>query len=97
MESVPAEHIEDVRVEQASLDTVVVTVAVPAAHGAPPRASAVTATVLDRGAKVAQMQGAAGAPMRIALPSPKLWSPDDAAPHLYDLEVRLGFGHTVAL
>lgn len=40
-----------------------------------------------QGNEVATETGEPGAPMRVDLPEPHLWSPDD--PHLYDLEVRL--------
>jgi hypothetical protein len=39
------------------------------------------------GAEVAHSIGAAGAPLRVPVPNPRLWTPDD--PYLYDLEVRL--------
>ena len=49
-------------------------------------------TILDsNGTEVAaQAQGAPGTPIKIKIPSaPKLWDPDDVAPHLYDLRVQL--------
>ena len=39
------------------------------------------------GAELAHSIGAAGAPLRVPVPNPRLWTPDD--PYLYNLEVRL--------
>jgi hypothetical protein len=57
-----------------------------------PRVSGVTderveLVVAERGAEVASTTGEAGRALRVRVPAPRLWSPDD--PHLYDLTVRL--------
>jgi hypothetical protein len=107
METVPEEYIEDVQVEQASLDMVTVTVAVqlppPSSSSAALQQSSQTPTlcnltILDNNGTevVAQAQGAPGLPIQIKIPSaPKLWDPDDAVPHLYDLRVQLSSGDEV--
>lgn len=49
-------------------------------------------TVLDNNGTevVVQAQGTPGTPIKIKISSaPKLWDPDDVAPHLYDLRVQL--------
>ncbi|GAA3703225.1 glycoside hydrolase family 2 [Nonomuraea antimicrobica] len=48
-----------------------------------------TATVIARDGRrvVGVVRGQVGKELRLPVPDPKLWSPDD--PHLYDLEVRL--------
>ena len=55
-------------------------------------------TVLDNNGTevVAEAQGAPGTPIKIKITSaPKLWDPDDAVPHLYDLRVQLSSGDEV--
>lgn len=55
-------------------------------------------TILDNNGTevVAQAQGAPGTPIKIKISSaPKLWDPDDAVPHLYDLRVQLSSGDEV--
>lgn len=47
----------------------------------------------DGGKKVTQITGLAGSELRVAIPNPKLWSPD--SPHLYDLKVTLKSGKKV--
>ncbi len=44
----------------------------------------------DGGKEVAQASGAAGSELKLAIPNPKLWSPD--SPQLYDLRVSLKSG-----
>ncbi|MFB4263547.1 PA14 domain-containing protein [Nonomuraea sp. GTA35] len=80
IEPVARDHIERVDTEpdlrgQALYVTV---------HGAPG-----TATVIARDGRkvVGTVRGETGRELRLPVPNPKLWSPDD--PHLYDLEVRL--------
>jgi beta-galactosidase/beta-glucuronidase len=48
------------------------------------------AVASDGGKDVAQASGAAGSELKLAIPNPKLWSPD--APFLYDLRVSLKSG-----
>ncbi len=55
-------------------------------------------TILDSNGTeaVAQAQGVPGTPIQIKISSaPKLWDPDDAVPHLYDLRVQLSSGDKV--
>jgi hypothetical protein len=47
----------------------------------------VEAVASDGGKEVAQVSGEAGSELKLAIPNPKLWSPD--SPHLYDLRVSL--------
>jgi len=47
-----------------------------------------TVTVLADGTRVGSARGAAGEPVRVSIPQPRPWSPDD--PYLYDLEVGVG-------
>jgi len=47
----------------------------------------VEAVASDAGKQVAQVSGAAGSELKLAIPNPQLWSPD--TPHLYDLQVSL--------
>ncbi len=48
----------------------------------------VTVEVLDDGVPVAEAAGTSGEELRIGIPDPHPWSPDD--PHLYDLVITLG-------
>jgi len=50
----------------------------------------VEALASDGGTQVATVSGAAGSELKLAIPNPKLWSPD--SPHLYDLKVSLKSG-----
>jgi hypothetical protein len=56
-------------------------------------AGTVEAVASDGGKEVAQVSGAAGSELKLAIPNPKLWSPD--SPHLYDLRVSLKSGGKV--
>jgi beta-galactosidase/beta-glucuronidase len=47
----------------------------------------ITAVVRDGGKTVAEGTAAAGGKLDLAIPSPRLWSPD--SPHLYDMELTL--------
>ncbi len=47
----------------------------------------VHAVVSDSGREIAQVSGAAGSELKLAIPDPKRWSPD--SPFLYDLRVTL--------
>ena len=80
LESVPELHITDVVLEP---DLTGLALTVGASRSAP-----VTITVSDGGRTVATSTGHSGIPVRIEIPEPHLWSPED--PHLYDLTLRLG-------
>ncbi|HNY93044.1 MAG TPA: glycoside hydrolase family 2, partial [bacterium] len=84
VEPVPVTRIEELRIVPdvaAGAVTVTCTVA-----GALPR-SRLALTALEEGRIVASASGAADAPIRLAIPGARLWSP--ATPHLYDLKVQL--------
>ena len=50
----------------------------------------VEAVASDDGKQVAMVNGAAGSELKLAIPNPKLWTPN--SPHLYDLRVSLKSG-----
>ncbi len=50
----------------------------------------VEAVATDNGKQIATVSGDAGTELKLAIPNPKLWSPD--SPHLYDLQVSLTSG-----
>lgn len=99
LERAPAVHVRGLRVRPL-LDEEQVEVLVevgPSGSDAEPESSdrahtadalQATVVVLDAGREVARATGPAGRPMRLPLPDPHRWHPDD--PFLYDLEVRLG-------
>ena len=82
LEAVPARYVTSLRItphlEQGVLEVVV--------EGEGDS----TVTVRDGERVVAADSGPAGTPIRLTIPDPHPWSPDD--PHLYDLEVTLGDG-----
>jgi beta-galactosidase/beta-glucuronidase len=80
LESVPAPHVADLHLEP---DLTGFTLTVRAATPAPFRV-----TVSHGGAAVLATSGQSGTPLRIDVPQPHLWTPED--PHLYDLTVQLG-------
>jgi len=84
LETVPDQHIRSLRIRphlaEAQLELLV-----EASDGEP---HTVTVAVSAEGRPVARAQGAAGHELRIEIPDPRPWSPED--PFLYDLEVRLG-------
>ncbi|HEU4324201.1 MAG TPA: AbfB domain-containing protein [Roseiflexaceae bacterium] len=53
----------------------------------------VEAVALSGGVQVGSVTGSVGSELRLPIPNPRLWSPDD--PFLYDLQVRLRSGSTV--
>jgi beta-galactosidase/beta-glucuronidase len=81
VEVVPEQYVEWLRItphlEQGVLEVVV------AAGGG----GTVDVVVRDGGLVVAEESGRVGEPVRLVVPDPRPWTPDD--PHLYDLEVSL--------
>ena len=80
LESVPELHVTGLTLEP---DLTGVTITVRTTHTTP-----VTIVVRDADVPVATATGTSGQPLRIDVPEPHLWTPDD--PHLYDLTVRAG-------
>jgi beta-galactosidase/beta-glucuronidase len=90
MEPVPEASIARLGVEPAvDRDDVYVTVEGAGTTGR----HRVSVEVLDGGQQVGQAQGDVGDTMRVRIPEPKLWTPDD--PFLYDVKVSLADGETV--
>ncbi|HEU4565455.1 MAG TPA: chitobiase/beta-hexosaminidase C-terminal domain-containing protein [Gemmatimonadaceae bacterium] len=87
LEPVPASSVERLRltpdVKDASLRLVVY------GRGTRP-GQRVDAVALAEGREVGRASGAPGEPLRIPVPAPRLWGPDD--PFLYDLRVTLSEG-----
>ncbi|RNM12951.1 glycoside hydrolase family 2 protein [Nocardioides pocheonensis] len=99
VEVVPQQHVASLRItphlEQGVLEVVV-------SAGSPTVVSAgsttrpmvepaeTTVVVREAGRVVAEESGTAGTPIRLTVPDPRPWSPED--PFLYDLEVTLGGG-----
>ncbi|HSE70890.1 MAG TPA: glycoside hydrolase family 2 TIM barrel-domain containing protein [Nocardioidaceae bacterium] len=81
MESVPAVHVERLTLVP-HLDDGVVEVTV---HGGPGTAEV---QVLADGVVVATGRTSTGTSLRLVIPAPRTWSPED--PYLYDVRVRLG-------
>ena len=80
LESVPELHVTGLTLEP---DLTGVTITVRTTHTTP-----VTIVVRDADVPVATATGTSGQPLRIDVPEPHLWTPDD--PHLYDLTVHAG-------
>ncbi len=83
LEEVPERYIRDVRITTAMDGTI--DLRVTASDGR--AAGEVQVKALYGGQAVATGAAASGS-LRLTIPEPRLWSP--AAPHLYDLEVRMG-------
>jgi hypothetical protein len=83
LEEAPAHYIENLKIDQASMTAVGVTV-----EGSGGGSTPVTFTVMDGGKSVATASGTTGTKVSISIPSPKLWS--TTSPHLYDLQVKMG-------
>ncbi len=62
------------------------------AHGAGTEGSTARVQALDGGTVVGEASGAVGSEIRVPVPAPKLWSPEQ--PFLYDLRVVLGDGRS---
>ena len=87
VEVVPDQYVASLRItphlEQGVLEVVVTASGV----------GTVAVIVRDGGHVVAEETGRVGEPVRLMVPDPRPWTPDD--PHLYDLEVSLaGNGHS---
>ncbi len=82
MEVVPAVHLTALRVETPLDGHVGLHVL------ATDVAAEVTARVLDGGREVVRVTGSAAEPLRIDVPNPHLWSPED--PHLYNVVLSCG-------
>lgn len=89
LETVPEIHVGGLRMRtpgiRDGLEAATLELRVDAADGA---AHPVAVTVRAEGATVAEAAGAAGEQLRIPIPQPRAWSPED--PFLYDLEIALG-------
>lgn len=84
LERVPDVHVADLRIRPV-LEASAFDITVAASDG---RAHPVVVSVAADGAEVARGTGTSGSVVRVPVPSPRLWSPED--PHLYDLDIRLG-------
>jgi hypothetical protein len=91
LETVPRAYIADVDV-MTDVDSSRAVLRVHVAGAA--AGERVRAEASAGGRPVAQVEGAPGKPLTLALPSPRLWSPGD--PFLYDLRIRLASGDSVA-
>ncbi len=80
LESVPAGHVTDVHLEP-DLTGFTITVAATVT-------TTVDVSVLSGGVPVSTASGRTGSRLRIDIPQPRLWSPED--PHLYDVEIHCG-------
>ncbi|AYF97614.1 glycoside hydrolase family 2 protein [Protaetiibacter intestinalis] len=89
LEEVPTLHVAALRMRtpgiRAGLAEATLELTVDASDGG---AHPLTVAVLDGGERVAEAGGVSGETLRIRVPEPRPWSPDD--PHLYDLEIALG-------
>ncbi len=93
LEPVPRAHICSLHITPWVPDHSLEIEAEVACHG-PPQPDAgpleLGVEVFDGGRRVAATRGPADAPVRVRIPSPKLWSPD--TPNLYDLTLTLWCG-----
>src|SRR5690606_3352659 len=95
LEPVPAAHIRGLSLES-DIDGGLLRVTAAVEGGENAGASgAVVVEVDDGGQKIAEAGGREGeleGTIEVAIPEPKLWSPE--SPHLYDLKVRLRHGES---
>ncbi len=89
LETVPEVHVAGLRMRtpgiRAHLEAATVELHVDASDGG---AHPVSVEVRAEGAVVARANGLSGAELRVEVPEPRAWSPED--PFLYDLDIALG-------
>ena len=88
LEPVPTVSIQDLQITPDIDDnTLSVNARIAGAPGAATAGATIQIEALDGGRTLAKKTGAAGQSLALAIPNPKLWTPD--APKLYDLRVSL--------
>lgn len=87
LEAVPSVWVESLDIRP-DLTNACVTVTVRAAGETEQRTRCIVTVLGSAGDEVTSAEGSPGVPLRLAVPNPRSWTPDD--PYLYDVEVRLG-------